>query len=135
MSIIYAIIGFISGVLGGMGMGGGTLLVPFLDLLKVGQHSAQAINLVSFIPMALVSLIIHIKNGLVEKKGIFRLVISALIFAVIGAICALVVKGKILKKSFGGFLIFLSIFSLCNSKSKIDSKSLKKSKKIKKKNF
>lgn len=129
MKILYAIIGFISGVLGGMGMGGGTLLVPLLDLVKVSQHTAQAINLVSFIPMATVSLIIHIKNGLVQKKGIFRIVFPAIIFAVLGGIVASVLKGRILKKSFGGFLIFLSIFYLCDSKSKATSKSLEKSKK------
>ena len=42
MKIIYVIIGIIGGVLGGMGMGGGTLLVPLLGLVKILQ---QAINL------------------------------------------------------------------------------------------
>lgn len=135
MKIIYVIIGIIGGVLGGMGMGGGTLLVPLLGLAKISQHTAQAINIISFIPMAIVSLVVHIKNGLVEKEGIFRMVVPAIIFAILGSILALVLKGKILKKSFGGFLIFLSIFYLWDSKRSLNSKSLKKSKKTSQKKF
>ena len=61
----YFIAGIASGVLGGMGMGGGTVLIPILTLLLgVGQHESQAINLVTFLPMAAVSLLIHFKNKL-----------------------------------------------------------------------
>ena len=60
-----------SGVLGGLGMGGGTILIPLLTIFfDVEQQQAQAINLVAFIPMAIVSLIIHIKNKRVRKDGI-----------------------------------------------------------------
>ena len=65
--LFYALAGLAGGMLGGMGMGGGTVLIPLLTiLLGVPQHAAQAINLISFLPMAGVALIIHFKNGLVE---------------------------------------------------------------------
>ena len=43
--------GIVGGIIGGMGMGGGTLLIPILTIfLDVPQKNAQAINLVAFIP-------------------------------------------------------------------------------------
>jgi uncharacterized membrane protein YfcA len=45
---IYLLVGALGGVLGGMGMGGGTLLIPALTIFcEVEQHVAQAINLIS----------------------------------------------------------------------------------------
>ena len=47
--------GIVGGIIGGMGMGGGTLLIPILTIfLDVEQKNAQAINLVAFIPMAII---------------------------------------------------------------------------------
>ena len=42
--------GLVSGIVGGMGMGGGTLLIPILTIfLDFAQKSAQGINLLFFI--------------------------------------------------------------------------------------
>ena len=70
MTLIWLLVaGIISGIVGGMGMGGGTLLIPILTIfLSFKQKSAQAINLLAFIPMSIVALIIHIKNKLVDFK-------------------------------------------------------------------
>ena len=69
--MLYVIAGIVGGIIGGMGMGGGTLLIPILTImLDIPQKTAQAINLVSFIPMAAVTLVIHVKNKLVDKKSI-----------------------------------------------------------------
>ncbi len=48
--------GFLSGIIGGMGMGGGTLLTPLLSFLDLEQKTIQAINLISFLPMCCVAL-------------------------------------------------------------------------------
>lgn len=105
------------GVLGGMGMGGGTLLIPILTIfLKCSQHLAQAVNLISFIPMAVIALILHFKNKLVEKKGIFFVIIPALLFAVAGSLIASKLDEKLLSKIFGGFLLGLSILQFFSDK-------------------
>lgn len=109
--------GFGGGVLGGMGMGGGTLLIPILTIfLKCSQHLAQAVNLISFIPMAVIALILHFKNKLVEKKGIFFVIIPALLFAVAGSLIASKLDEKLLSKIFGGFLLGLSILQFFSDK-------------------
>lgn len=113
MFILYVLVGITAGVLGGMGMGGGTLLIPLLTIfLGVNQHTAQAINLISFIPMAIVALILHTKNKLVDFKGVLVIIISGVIFSVLGTIIAKNIEGDTLSRVFGGFLIALSIVQL-----------------------
>ncbi len=85
----YGIAGVLGGILGGMGMGGGTVLIPLLSIFyDVGQHTAQAINLISFIPMAVVALIIHIKNGYVKFKSVLIIVLPGLFTCVLGVYLA-----------------------------------------------
>ena len=91
-------------------MGGGTVLIPLLCIaLNVPQHLAQAINLISFVPMAVIALIIHVKNGLVETAGLIKMIAAGLVFCVIGCFIAKNLKADVLKRVFGGFLTLLSI--------------------------
>lgn len=113
----YVISGIICGVLGGMGMGGGTLLIPVLTIFfNVNQHLAQGINLVSFIPMAIVALIIHLKNKLINFKGILFIIIPALLFAYLGTVLSKNFESQLLQKCFGGFLLALSIVQILQIK-------------------
>ncbi len=108
--IIFALIGAFSGILGGMGMGGGTALIPLLTIFtSIHQKSAQGINLLSFIPMAVIALFLHFKNGLVRKKNLLWIIIPACISAVGGSVLCLFVSVNLLRRVFGGFLIGLSI--------------------------
>lgn len=107
----YAFAGVVGGVFGGMGMGGGTLLIPLLSIFyNVSQHTAQAINLISFIPMAVVALIIHVKNKLVDFKGIFYVILPGIGACIFGCYLARSLSGDVLRRCFGGFLIALSVF-------------------------
>ena len=59
-----------AGVISGMGMGGGTLLIPALTLLMgIPQRQAQGVNMLSFLPAAAVALYIHKKEGRLELKS------------------------------------------------------------------
>ena len=61
--MLTVIIGFLSGILGGMGVGGGMILIPAARMfLSLNQQSAQSLNLFCFIPSSLCALVIHIKN-------------------------------------------------------------------------
>ncbi len=108
--ILLALSGIAAGILGGMGMGGGTILIPLLTIFfNVGQKEAQAINLVAFIPMAIVSLAIHIKNKRVKKEGLLWIIVPAVLTSVGGGFAAQAVNGEVLKRIFGGFLLLLSV--------------------------
>lgn len=108
--ILLAVSGIAAGILGGMGMGGGTILIPLLTIFfNVGQKEAQAINLVAFIPMAIVSLAIHIKNKRVKKEGLLWIIVPAVLTSVGGGFAVQAVNGEVLKRIFGGFLLLLSV--------------------------
>lgn len=110
-------VGLLGGILGGMGMGGGTILIPLLTIfMSVNQHGAQTINLVAFIPMAIVVIILHIKNKLIEKKGLFLIILPAVVLAVLGSILSQKLDGKILEKLFGAFLLGLAILQFFSQK-------------------
>ncbi len=105
--------GVAGGLIGGMGMGGGTLLIPLLTLfLGVPQGAAQGVNLLSFLPMSFVALSVHAKNGLLQREGLWQFIVPALLFSALGGLCALVLPAKILRKGFGLFLILLAGFPL-----------------------
>lgn len=111
--ILYLLAGFFAGLLGGMGMGGGTVLIPALTiLLGVEQHIAQATNLVAFLPMAVFSLKVHKERGLLKTDGVFGVVIPAVITSVLSGLLAALLPAEVLKKLFGAFLILLAVKGL-----------------------
>ncbi len=121
--IWYAAAGIAGGVLGGMGMGGGTVLIPLLSIFyNVTQHTAQAINLMSFIPMAVIALLIHLKNRLVDFKGILYIILPGLVACVLGCYVARVMNSEVLRRCFGGFLLLLSVFQIVTGLKKKNKK-------------
>ena len=111
--IIFLAVGFVSGLLGGMGMGGGTILIPVLTIFTgVEQHVAQATNLIAFLPMAAISLSVHKDSGFVKGGNIIWLIVPAVITSVLGGFAAAFLPGDILKKLFGVFLIVLGVKGL-----------------------
>lgn len=110
---LYILFGILGGVLGGMGMGGGTLLIPLLTIfLSVEQKLAQGINLIAFLPMAIVALIIHFKNKMVKLKQILWIIIPGVITSVGFSFLASSLDNDILKFLFGLFLILIAIYEL-----------------------
>ena len=105
--------GLLGGIIGGMGMGGGTLTIPILTIfLSFQQLRAQGVNLVAFLPMAIIAIIIHIKNKLVDFKSTWLLALIGCGFSLIGALVAVKLKNEILTKLFALFLIGLAIWQL-----------------------
>ncbi len=106
----YILAGFVSGIFGGLGMGGGTLLIPILSIfLDFDQKLAQGINLLSFLVMAIFSIYIHYRNGYIVTKNIFWIIFFGVIFSVLGAILMSYLPSKILKIIFGVFLCCLAV--------------------------
>ncbi len=110
MIIALILIGLISGIISGMGIGGGIVMIPALTiLLGFNQRMAQNINLIYFIPTAIIAIIIHLKNGNIEKKGIFKIIAFGTVGAIFGAILATKIDPSLLRKIFGYFLLFMGI--------------------------
>lgn len=111
MNYLYIIAGLISGIIGGMGMGGGTILIPILVLmLNVDIKVAQLTNLLCFIPLSIFSSIKLIKSKLVDFKLAFLFGIPCMVFSIIASYISINLDGTNLKAYFGVFLIVLGIF-------------------------
>lgn len=94
-------------------MGGGTLLIPLLTMAAgLEQHLAQAVNLMAFIPMSVVALFIHKKNGYVDVKLATPVMFLALLGAIGGSFAASYSGGYALRAAYGAFLTALGIFQL-----------------------
>lgn len=105
-----ALIGFCAGIISGMGIGGGTILIPaLLFLVDISQHQAQGINLLYFIPTALVALFIHRKAGNLSGAVAKPLVLFGLLGAAAGAFLAVSLQSELLRKLFGGFLCLMGL--------------------------
>jgi len=122
--------GVLGGIIGGMGMGGGTLTIPLLTIfLGYNQLQAQGVNLVAFLPMAIIAIIIHIKNKLVDFKSTWLLAAVGSIFSLGGALVAVRLKNNVLTKLFALFLIGLAIWQFVElKKSKHENEKSSKNK-------
>ena len=108
--MLETLIGFISGIVSGTGMGGGTILILCLSLfMGIDQKVAQATNLVFFIPTSIAAIYINIKEKKIEWKTAKVVIVWGIIGAVTGALIALKVNVKFLKKLFGIFLAVIAI--------------------------
>ncbi len=108
--MIEILVGFISGIISGMGIGGGMILIPALVmLLSVSQKDAQAMNLWYFLPTALFSICVHAKNRCIEYKKSALIILTGIPFALIGSYMALQIDPSLLGKLFGGFLAIFGI--------------------------
>lgn len=111
--LISALAGLLAGLIGGMGMGGGGVLVLFLVLfLDMPQIQAQGINLIFFIPIAIVSLIIHCKNKLVKWKLAFPMILTGLAGVACGMLILDRIPDDILRKAFAVLIFFIGSKSL-----------------------
>lgn len=111
--MILFLIGVLSGIIGGMGIGGGTILIPAITIFgNVDQHMAQSINLLVFIPMAITSLIIHYKNHNLILKVILSLIPGGVIGSILGAYIAVWLSSLILKKMFAVFLLLIGLYEI-----------------------
>lgn len=105
----FVVAGLSAGILSGMGMGGGTVLIPILTLLLgVNQHAAQGVNMMAFLPGALLALWIHRRDGRLAVKEGLSLLLWGVVGATGGAFIATCLSAEWLKKTFGAFLIVLA---------------------------
>ena len=96
-----------AGVLSVWGVGGGTLLLVCMSLfLSVEQRTAQAINLLFFLPAAAIGLLFHARQGFLDKVVWRQAVIPGMLAAAVGATIALAMDVSLLRKPFGLFLLW-----------------------------
>jgi uncharacterized membrane protein YfcA len=106
-------VAFLTGIFASMGLGGGMVLIVYLTVfVGFSQIAAQGINLVFFIPIAIISLVLHTKNKLVEWKKAVPAVLWGTAAVIISAWLANRIEQSLLSKAFGIFLILMGLKEL-----------------------
>lgn len=104
--IVYALLGAVFGVVGGMGLGGGIVLIPALTLLMgLGQHAAQGMTLFAYLPMAAVALVSHVRQKNVRLKSALFLTAFGCLGGAGGFFLASAMEDGPLRSVFAVFLI------------------------------
>lgn len=107
------LIGVISGIVSGTGMGGGTILIFLLTFMcGLEQHIAQATNLIFFIPTSIVAIIVNIKNKNVDLKLASMISIFGILGAIVGANLSINTDVNMLRKFFGIFLAIIAMHEI-----------------------
>ena len=106
-------IGTLLGFLAGLGVGGGSLLILWLTLvLNIDPTTARVMNLLFFLPTALISSLFRWKQGKLNLKKIFPGILAGCISAAIFSILSRQIETDILRKLFGILLLATGIKEL-----------------------
>ena len=107
------VIGLLTGILSGFGIGGGTILMIYLTAFaSFPQKIAQGINLLYFIPTAAAALILHNKNHQLEWRAVLPAALCGCVTAAGFSLLAMGMDFTLLRRLFGIFLLFTGISEL-----------------------
>ena len=122
MTIVNFLVGMATGILSGFGIGGGSLLIPYLTTFAgVPQYTAAGINLLYFLFCAPAALISHIRKHLVEKKTALIAIAAGIVTSLAAAYVASLMDLSLLRRIFGVFLLYIGVRELfCRSEKKND---------------
>lgn len=122
MMWISILAGALCGILSGFGIGGGSLLMVWMTaILQMEQRTAQAINLLFFLPTAAASLIFHVKGKQVQWRATIPAALAGTLTAAVSAWAATTLDAGFLKKIFGIFLLFVGLSELFKKTPKTDA--------------
>lgn len=108
--LLPALCGLCTGILSAWGIGGGTLLLLCMTLFfGVEQQTAQAINLLYFLPTAGISLFAHRKNGYLDESALRAAIPAGTLCALAAALIASELDPSLFRKPFGLFLLYAAL--------------------------
>ena len=107
-------IGTVLGFLAGLGIGGGSLLILWLTVvLQLPYPDARGINLLFFLPSALVACLFRWRQGFLPLKKILPAIAAGCAAAGVFSWLGTQMELTFLKKLFGALLLFTGIRELC----------------------
>jgi len=113
MTAVSILAGAVCGVLSGFGIGGGSLLMVWMTaVLALPQRTAQAVNLLFFLPTAGASLVFHIRGRQIVWRAAVPAMLAGTAAAAAAALLASSLGSGLLRKIFGGFLLLVGACEL-----------------------
>ena len=108
---------FFIALLSGLGVGGGGLLVVFLNLFTdLSQLVVQGINLLFFLFSSGSAVLVHISRRQIFVFAVFIMALCGIVGAVGGMLLASFVGERLLRKIFGGMLVVSGMLALQKKK-------------------
>lgn len=99
---LFYIIGFISGLINGfLGTGGGTIVVPSIEMLGVDTKKSHATAIAIILPITAISAFFYFRQGNIDIKSTVAVSVSGSIGAIIGAKLLKKIPSHYLKILFG----------------------------------
>lgn len=103
---VMLLVGTALGFLSGLGIGGGSLLILWLTMvLHTDPLVARSINLLFFIPSALVACVFRLKQGSLKIRPLLPAILSGCAAAAVFSWISTILDVEILKKLFGIVLL------------------------------
>jgi len=107
------LVGTVLGFLAGLGIGGGSLLILWLTaVLETDPQTARCINLLFFLPAAVIACLFRRKQGQLDLKAVLPAIVSGCVAAGIFSFVGMNLDTSLLKKLFGGLLIITGLREL-----------------------
>ena len=123
MSLLSILAGFFSGIIGGLGLGGGGVLLLYLTLFTdATQQQAGGINLLFFLPVGIVAVITYAIKRQIVWKTVLKMWLGGAIGAALGAFLSRAIDTHVLSKFFAvGLILFgiTQIFSIKDIRNKL----------------
>ena len=111
--VINIIVGTILGFLAGLGIGGGSLLILWLTLAQdMPYPQARILNLLFFLPAALITCIFRKKEGKLDLKASIAGIVSGCITALLCSIASSHLDTELLKKILGVLFLVIGVKEL-----------------------
>lgn len=103
---VILIVGTLLGFLSGLGIGGGSLLILWLTMvLHTDPLTARGINLLFFIPSAVVACALRIRQGNLKIRPLLPAIFAGCAAAALFSWISTILHVEILKKLFGAVLL------------------------------
>ena len=114
---INLLIATLLGFLTGLGIGGGSLLILWLTFaLGMDPQTARSVNLLFFIPSALVATIFRTRSGKLKFTPLIPAIVSGCISAALFSYLSTLLNIVVLQKLFGMILLVAGIREILRSK-------------------
>lgn len=107
--IVSAALGFLSG----LGVGGGSLLILWLTLvMQMPQDAARSINLLFFLPTALITSLFRWKKGTLPFKKVMPAILGGIAAAILFTVFSRHISSQSLRAPFGILLLITGVREL-----------------------
>lgn len=114
MSLI--IISIFSGLIAGMGIGGGSIFILLTTIFHIFEHKeAQSYNLIMFIVVGIFATISNFKNKNIDKDLLKKLIVPICLGSLCGMLLVKLIDEAMLKKFFYGFMVLIGGYEIISS--------------------